>query len=301
MLTSNYTGSSSKGKIIQFPLNRSHSTEHITPQFISSRGDAIDNLVVISQELNGKLASSTESPVNSSEKWANLIKLIKAYVRTSEASASEGKNLSTELFLQGSYSASTTIKPVHDVDIDLVISSPPYYTSFEVENSLSSLLQLLKRTRAKDSPQALQHQEESNVSSTSHNTEQQILRIHYVQKILSDLEKIQKHCGQPAAAAYADSLLRTMREVRDSCPNDPYTELIMALHNSMAVHNRWVSYRPEQYKGAYEILKDLANKNDIQDEELDDAIIELDNLGFETSPLSMPSNFHEFDESSDED
>jgi hypothetical protein len=126
-------------------------------------------------------------------------------------------------------------------------------------------------------------------------------RAEQAQKMLLDLEKIQAHPDKPTAAVYVDSLLRTIREIRDRYPHDPYTEVIMALHDAMAVRNQWVTYKAEQYRGALEILSSLSSQEEISNEKAEDAILSLDALGFETLPLSILSTLDEFDETDHEE
>jgi hypothetical protein len=123
-------------------------------------------------------------------------------------------------------------------------------------------------------------------------------RTDQTQTLLSDLEKIQPHHGEPTAAVYVESLLRTIQGIRDRAPHDPCTEVVMALHDAMTVRNQWINYGAEQYKGAYEILRSLADQAEISNESAETAILSLDNLGFETLPLRMPSTV---DQSADED
>jgi hypothetical protein len=123
-------------------------------------------------------------------------------------------------------------------------------------------------------------------------------RTDQTQTLLADLEKIQTHHGEPTAAVYVESLLRTIRGIRDRTPHDPYTEVVMALHDAMAVRNQWINYSVEQYKGASEILSSLADQAKISNELAENAILSLEHLGFETLPLRMPSTF---DQSADED
>jgi hypothetical protein len=53
-----------------------------------------------------------------------------------------------------------------------------------------------------------------------------------IQTLLLDLEKIQIHHGEPTIAVYIDSLLSTIREMRDRTTYDPYTEIAIALHEA---------------------------------------------------------------------
>jgi hypothetical protein len=105
----------------------------------------------------------------------------------------------------------------------------------------------------------------------------------HIQTLLLDLKKIQTHHGEPTIAVYIDSLLSTIREMRDRAPHDPYTEVAIALHDAIAVRNAWVSYSAEQYKGAYKILKALAHQTEISNESAEEAILCLDRLGFDMS------------------
>lgn len=134
----------------------------------------------------------------------------------------------------------------------------------------TSLLEQSHKTMAKLTPKA-----------------QQILRIHFVNQILSDLKQIQHHCNLPMAGVYANSLLHTMQTMRDLLPFDPYLELIMALHDALSFQNNWINYNIDQYKGAYEILMKLAQMEYINDEKVEKAIIKLEEIGFDTTPFEI--------------
>jgi hypothetical protein len=114
-----------------------------------------------------------------------------------------------------------------------------------------------------------------------------ILRVHFATPILADLRKIQRHCGTPAAAVYADSILRTIRAMRDLVPFDPYTELAMALYDAMAFQNRWLDYTAEQYEGAHHLLRNLADRSQLRNNDIENAIMDLEDLGFDTTPFEM--------------
>ena len=120
--------------------------------------------------------------------------------------------------------------------------------------------------------------------------EQNVLEITEVQitiTILGDLQKLQQYSGEPMAAVYADNLLRTMRTLRDKLPFDPYTEVVMALHDALAFQNRWIDYKASQYQGVYELLTSLVNQEKINNEEVESAILTLETLGFDTLPFGV--------------
>jgi len=128
-------------------------------------------------------------------------------------------------------------------------------------------------------------------------TAQRIMRTHFTKKILTDLRQIQQHCGEPKAAIYADSLLHTMREMRDLLPFDPYLEVVMALHDALAFQNRWSEYSSSQYAGAYSVLKELVKQEYLSNDKTEKAIMSLEELGFDTTPFGVDVDF-EFSEES---
>jgi hypothetical protein len=75
--------------------------------------------------------------------------------------------------------------------------------------------------------------------------EQTVLKVEAAEitkSFLEDLQKLSDYCGEPMAAIYADSLLRKMRDMLDKCIGDPYTEVVMALHDALAFQNHWIDY-----------------------------------------------------------
>ncbi len=122
-----------------------------------------------------------------------------------------------------------------------------------------------------------------------------------IQTLLLDLEKIQTHHGEPTIAVYIDSLLTTIRDMRDRTPYSPYTEVVIALHDAIAVRNAWVNYSAEQYRGAHDILKSLSHQTEISNESAEEAILSLDSLGFDTLPLRMLPNLGQLDNTANQD
>lgn len=131
------------------------------------------------------------------------------------------------------------------------------------------------------------------------NVEQTVLEVsglEITKTLLIDLQKLSSYSGEPVAAVYADNLLRTMRFMRDKLPFDPYTEVVMALHDALAFQNRWIDYKASQYKEVYDLLTSLVNQEKINSSSVEDSILTLLNLGFDTLPFGV-----KFDESLDTD
>ncbi|BAZ09252.1 hypothetical protein NIES4071_10590 [Calothrix sp. NIES-4071] len=121
-------------------------------------------------------------------------------------------------------------------------------------------------------------------------SEQTVLEVkaaEITKSFLEDLEKLSYYSGEPMAAVYADSLLRRMRDMLDRCIGDPYTEVVMALHDALAFQNRWIDYTREQYQGAYNLFLSLVNQETISDTEVENSILALDDLGFDIMPFGV--------------
>jgi hypothetical protein len=111
--------------------------------------------------------------------------------------------------------------------------------------------------------------------------------VQITKSFLSDLEELSKHAGKPYSAIFADSLLRKIRSMIDTCKGDPYTEVALALHDALAHQHRWIDYKNEQYKGAYNLFLSLVNQEKINNTDVENSIIALERLGFNTLPFSV--------------
>jgi len=113
-----------------------------------------------------------------------------------------------------------------------------------------------------------------------------ILRKHFVEIIIADLKGIQRNAGKPSSAVYAESLLRTMRQVRDLTSSDPFSAVVVALHDALAYKNRWADYRADQFEQARAIIAKYANQEVFPDK-VEKAIMELESAGFDTTPFEV--------------
>lgn len=105
--------------------------------------------------------------------------------------------------------------------------------------------------------------------------------------LLPDLEKLSQYASEPIAAVFIDSLLRKMRFLHDIHMDDPYTEVVMALYDALAHSNHWIDYTNEQYQGAYNLFVSLVNKEIITNADVEDSIIQMEDLGFNTLPFGV--------------
>ncbi|MBW4508152.1 MAG: hypothetical protein KME64_16800 [Scytonematopsis contorta HA4267-MV1] len=115
----------------------------------------------------------------------------------------------------------------------------------------------------------------------------EISAVQITESLLSDLEELSRCAGEPSSAVFADSILRKMREMVDKCMGDPYTEVVVALHDALAHQNLWLDYTGEQYQGAYNLFLSLVNQETIDNTIVENSIIALANLGFNTLPFSV--------------
>jgi hypothetical protein len=73
--------------------------------------------------------------------------------------------------------------------------------------------------------------------------------------------------------------------MRDVTPLDPFVEVLMALHDALAFENRWAEYSATQYEGARKIIRKLVLPKRLSDEKAEKAMMELERLGFDTTPF----------------
>ncbi|MBW4511090.1 MAG: hypothetical protein KME64_31925 [Scytonematopsis contorta HA4267-MV1] len=131
------------------------------------------------------------------------------------------------------------------------------------------------------------------------NTEQKVLKVSAVEitkSLLSDLEELSRFAGEACSAVFADSILRKMRLMVTKCMGDPYTEVAVALHDALAHQNLWLDYTKEQYQDAYDLFSSLVNQGVIDNIVVENSIIALENLGFNTLPFSVSFDNNSQDE-----
>ena len=79
------------------------------------------------------------------------------------------------------------------------------------------------------------------------------------------------------AAVYADNLLREMHLLRDKYMDNPFTEVVIALHDALFFQNRWIDYTANQYLQAYNLLSSLIPRETINNSSVEEAILALEN------------------------
>ncbi|MEO1763491.1 MAG: hypothetical protein AAFR83_16320 [Cyanobacteria bacterium J06629_18] len=105
--------------------------------------------------------------------------------------------------------------------------------------------------------------------------------------ILEDLQKLSTYSGEPMAAVYADNLLREMHLLRDKYMDNPLTEVVIALHDALFFQNRWIDYTAYQYLQAYNVLSSLVSQKTINNSSVEEAILALENNGFNILPFGV--------------
>jgi hypothetical protein len=112
-----------------------------------------------------------------------------------------------------------------------------------------------------------------------------ILRKHFLGEIVRNLEHLEQQAQQAQSADYANKLFRTMRTVRDRLMTDPFSAIVLALHDALAFENNWTRYTAQQYSKAREILVRFGNQ-DIHEDKALKAIAALEDVGFDTTPFT---------------
>jgi len=116
-------------------------------------------------------------------------------------------------------------------------------------------------------------------------TAQRVMRIHFAKQILRELQWLEQKGGDPIAAMYVDSLFSKMRTMRDLSPTDPFVEVLMALYDAMAANNNWLNLKAHHFREAASILKKLLRRRKITEDAVEQAILSLEEIGFDTTPF----------------
>jgi hypothetical protein len=128
--------------------------------------------------------------------------------------------------------------------------------------------------------------------------EQTVLEISAVEitsNILEDLQKLSTYSGEPMAAVYADNLLREMHLLRDNYMGNPFTEVVIALHDALFFQNRWIDYTAYQYLQVYNLLSSLVSQETINNSSVEEAILALEHNGFNTLPFGVQLDLSQVD------
>jgi hypothetical protein len=194
------------------------------------------------------------------------------------------------------YETSLSTSPVRTRDTAVQTSNKEKAGSLEsssiAENQTSNARILDFKTRRE-----IDFSEETTTTriSSRNATAERIMRAHFANDVLSDLENIRTHCGDSAVSSYVNRLFRTILHFRDRSPLDPFLEILMALYDSMVFDNRWSSYDARQYAEAYRLVRAYATQN-LDNKKISKGIIKLQRLGFDTIPFGFDDPYTDGEE-----
>lgn len=114
-----------------------------------------------------------------------------------------------------------------------------------------------------------------------------IMRSHFVNQILKSLHLIQPYAGTSSGAAYVADILRNIKIMEEKSPRDPFLEILYSLYDSLAFEGKWANYNCEHFKKAHDIIKKYVKRTLIKQRDLEKAITELEDGGFDTTPIPL--------------
>ena len=113
----------------------------------------------------------------------------------------------------------------------------------------------------------------------------EIIRMHFLNPIIDAFDELQSYAESPNAAVYINEILHLIKEIEARSPQDPYLNILMALYDALAFNNNWTQYDQDQLKGAKDTLVKYSKRNALNQRTVEKAIIELEVLGFDTTPF----------------
>lgn len=114
-----------------------------------------------------------------------------------------------------------------------------------------------------------------------------LMREYFVIPILKSLQSIEPYAETSDAAIYINEILHNIQELERNSPFDPFLEVLSGLYIGLVFDNKWANYKASQYAGLREILKRFANRSSLQPPEIEKAIIEMEEIGFDTTPIPI--------------
>ncbi|MEM7581264.1 MAG: hypothetical protein AAF316_15755 [Cyanobacteria bacterium P01_A01_bin.80] len=89
--------------------------------------------------------------------------------------------------------------------------------------------------------------------------------------------------------------VRQMHLLRDKYIDNPITEVVIALCSALFFQNRWIDYTASQYLQAYNLLSSLACQETINNSSVEEAILALENDGFNTQHEGVQLDLNQAD------
>ena len=123
----------------------------------------------------------------------------------------------------------------------------------------------------------------SRQSSHANSATSRILRFQLSKSILQNLMLLQDVAQMCESATPAAGVMRDIIQFRDTLPDDPLTDVLIALYDSMTSQEQWSRYSTEQYSQAHEILKGLISEKHLHHLGVRRAISQLESCGFSVS------------------
>ncbi|MDO8736786.1 MAG: hypothetical protein Q7K29_06855 [Thermoleophilia bacterium] len=114
-----------------------------------------------------------------------------------------------------------------------------------------------------------------------------VVRAHFTKPILDALQKAQPHALSPNASVYINDILHQIRQMEHKIPHDPFLEILYAFYDALAFKNKWMDFDATQFAMVREVLKRFAERSELRQSEIEKAIMKLEEIGFDTTPIPM--------------
>ncbi len=113
------------------------------------------------------------------------------------------------------------------------------------------------------------------------------VRTRFIKSIPDGLEKAALHAGSSSATVYINQILHTIHCMDEQFPNDPISDVLFALYDALAYNGQWINYTADLFEKAGEILKWCSGFTVLNQDQAEEAIMRLDEAGFETIPYTV--------------
>ena len=113
------------------------------------------------------------------------------------------------------------------------------------------------------------------------------MRKHFIKAILDALQSVEPYAKTSDAAPYIREILHNIKEMGKNSPLDLFLEILSGIYIALVFDNKWADYEPIQYSNLSETLKKFASRSSLNTNDIEKAIIEIEEIGFDTTPIPI--------------
>jgi hypothetical protein len=111
-----------------------------------------------------------------------------------------------------------------------------------------------------------------------------------VKRLLTQLDGLAEHAQSPAGGVYVFKLNRLTNDALQQFFDDGFLALLLAVRNALTMNNSWMRYPAPKIRLLQQVVRKYAGKPSDNGRIFQEAILELNRLSIDTTPLELPDD-----------